>query len=277
MTQELIKTEVSDLQLKVEQTLGVLTHNAKVIKEAMLQKIAYYDNIVYDENNIDIAKKDRAFLNNLSKSMNSERIKIEKEFMRHFAEFKSEVKETTDLIDKRSSNIDNVVKSFEEIEKQKKYDLILTYFLEKQFILVEFEKIYKPEWLNKTYKLQDAKLDIDYKINAILEDIDYIENCSLDIEDRDWIKADYLKTLDRKLSFENHKTFSENQYLLRVAETEEAKQLNARNDEPTVVHPQSEILTRIFKVETTRENLIALSDFMNERGIVFEKIENGGR
>jgi len=64
---------------------------------------------------------------------------------------------------------------------------------------------------------------------------------------------------------------------LRVAETEEAKQLNARNDEPTVVHPQSEILTRIFKVETTRENLIALADFMNERGIVFEKIENGGR
>ena len=34
-----------------------------------------------------------------------------------------------------------------------------------------------------------------------------------------------------------------------------------------------EILTRAFKVTTTRENIIALGNFMNERGIDFDKIE----
>ena len=36
---------------------------------------------------------------------------------------------------------------------------------------------------------------------------------------------------------------------------------------------QPELLTRAFKVITTRENIIALGDFMNERGIDFDKIE----
>lgn len=35
---------------------------------------------------------------------------------------------------------------------------------------------------------------------------------------------------------------------------------------------QLELLTRAFSVTTTRENIIALGDFMNERGIDFEKI-----
>ena len=36
---------------------------------------------------------------------------------------------------------------------------------------------------------------------------------------------------------------------------------------------QPELLTRAFKVTTTRENIIALGDFMNEKGIDFDKIE----
>ena len=36
---------------------------------------------------------------------------------------------------------------------------------------------------------------------------------------------------------------------------------------------KEELLTRAFKVTTTRENIIALGNFMNERGIDFDKIE----
>jgi hypothetical protein len=37
--------------------------------------------------------------------------------------------------------------------------------------------------------------------------------------------------------------------------------------------PAEALLTRVFKVTTARNNIIALSDFMNERKIDFEKIE----
>ena len=296
ITEPTFEIKENDLQLVVsEKTLGHLLTNAEQIKAIVKQGIKNYDIANYDEDNVAFAKKDKALLNSAAKQLNDERIRLEREFMQPFQSVKDTLCETVQMIKDASAKIDTVVKGVANKAKQKKYDLILTYFLEKQFILVEFEKIYKPEWLNKTYKIGDVKKEIDYKIKSILEDIDYIENCSLDIEDRDWVKADYLKTLDRKLSFENHKTFSENQYLLRVAEAEEAKpfitgktenggvfQAFTLPPEPEVIEASfekepPEILTRIFKVETTRENLIALSDFMNERGIVFEKIENGGR
>ena len=38
------------------------------------------------------------------------------------------------------------------------------------------------------------------------------------------------------------------------------------------ISQQSELLTRAFKVTTTRENIIALGDFMNAKGD-FDKIE----
>jgi hypothetical protein len=43
--------------------------------------------------------------------------------------------------------------------------------------------------------------------------------------------------------------------------------------ESAPVKTQEVLLTRAFKVTTTRENIIALGNFMNEKGIDFEKIE----
>ena len=73
----------------------------------------------YNENNIDIAIKDRALLNKSAKALNSKRIELEKKFMEPFENFKSIIKETTDLIQEASSNIDSIVKAVEEKEKEK--------------------------------------------------------------------------------------------------------------------------------------------------------------
>jgi calcineurin-like phosphoesterase family protein len=40
-----------------------------------------------------------------------------------------------------------------------------------------------------------------------------------------------------------------------------------------ITETEAGLLTRAFKVTTTKENIIALGDFMNERNINFEKIE----
>ena len=42
---------------------------------------------------------------------------------------------------------------------------------------------------------------------------------------------------------------------------------------PETQPAQPELLTRAFKVTTTRENIIALGNFMNDMGIDFDKIE----
>ena len=69
----------------------------------------------------------------------------------------------------------------------------------------------------------------------------------------------------------------------RIKAQEEARQQEKQGMRPQNMNPisedtqeiqpiQMELLTRAFRVTTTRENIIALGNFMNEHGIDFEKI-----
>jgi hypothetical protein len=44
-------------------------------------------------------------------------------------------------------------------------------------------------------------------------------------------------------------------------------------EKPVASPAEPQFLTRAFRVTTTRDNIIALGDFMNENGIDFEKIQ----
>jgi hypothetical protein len=321
----------SDLELVVkEHSLGVLVTNAQNIREVVRKKLADFDIKNYDESNIEYAKKDKAVLNNFSKTLSSERLRLEREFMQPFNEFKEVVNDTVKLIGECSSQIDTVVKGVEEKEKAKKYDILLTYFLEHQFHLVEFEKIFDPKWLNKTAQIKNIQKEIDAKISQINDDLKMLE--AFDADDVELLKSMYLDKLNINATVAHAQVLKQNRATLKAVEEEkelarkaiedeknrrlEAEIEAAKNANPTVfdmvenlvvsedggdcgdtveeveevaeveivhqepvatVEPPPEIETRYFRVDTTMENLLALSDFMNERGIVFEKIEMGDK
>ena len=77
-----------DLELIVsKEELGVLETNALSIKEKVEAILPNYSSENYNENNIDIAIKDRALLNKSAKALNSKRIELEKKFMEPFENF----------------------------------------------------------------------------------------------------------------------------------------------------------------------------------------------
>jgi hypothetical protein len=204
-----------DLQLVVsEKTLGSLTTNAKAIRETVANGLQIFHIDNYDDSNIDIAKKDKALLNNAGKILNSERIKLEKEFMQPFNEFKDIVNDTVKIIAECSSQIDNVVKEFENKEKQKKYDTIETYFLEKNFILIEFEKIFDSRWLNKTVKLKEVYSCIDARIKRIDDELATLEAIGEDVE---LLKSMYLDNLNINATIQYANTLKQNRERARIA------------------------------------------------------------
>ena len=141
----------SDLELVVsEKTLGSLTTNAKQIRDIVMANLPKYDISNYTDDNIDQAKRDKASLNKAAKALNAKRLEIEKEFMKPFGEFKDVVTETVKLIGECSAKIDTVVKQNEQQYKEKKKANIKTYFDGMNTNLVDFNKVFKPEWLNKT-------------------------------------------------------------------------------------------------------------------------------
>ena len=67
--------------------------NYEELKKMIIEKASLYESVVYTDEQIKSAKKDRANLNKFKKALNDERIKLENEYMTPFNEFKSQIKE----------------------------------------------------------------------------------------------------------------------------------------------------------------------------------------
>lgn len=295
MNTELVIQE-NDLELVVtEKLLGSLTTNAKQIRDTVKERLPMFDISNYSEDNIDKAKLDKASLNKASKALNDKRIEFEKEFMKPFTEFKEVINETVKLISECSSKIDSVVKQSDLAYKENKKKTIRSYFDERNTNSVDFNKVFKEVWLNKTVKEKNALVDLDQILASIDKDIQTIKSMP---EDSDVLKTFYLDSLNINNTIQYANRLREQRE--RAKQVEEAKSkaeeiINRPESQSssisfnTFANPapppaqserlgvsvsqELELLTRAFKVTATRENIIALGNFMNEKGIKFEKIE----
>lgn len=280
-----IAIKESDLELVVsEKTLGSLTTNAKQIRDMVKAALPMYDISNYNDGNIDQAKKDKAALNKAAKALNAKRLEIEKEFMKPFGEFKEVVTETVKLIGECSAKIDIVVKQNEQQYKDKKLADIRTYFDGVNVNLVDFNKVFNPSWLNKTASLKSVCKEIDATLARIDGEIESLKSVSP--EDFDVLRTYYMDTLNISSTIQYANRLKEQRERARIAEENRRKsEEEAKQKQPTVVTPQRidaekpkaeldvTLYTRAFKVYATKEQIIALGNYMNENGIKFEKIQ----
>ena len=223
--------------------------------------------------------------------------------MKPFGEFKEVVTETVKLIGECSAKIDTVVKQNEQQYKDKKKATIKTYFDGLNVNLVDFNKIFKAEWLNKSASMKSVCNEIDTIFAKVESELSTLKGFG---EDFDVLRTYYMDTLNINGTIQYANRLKEQRERAKAAEEARIKaelerkqaeetsksaepqpqqpsrpvnpfdRLNQRvNEQPAFVEQpkQPELLTRAFKVTTTRENIIALGDFMNERGIDFDKIE----
>jgi len=284
MEANLAKLEIQEKDLELiisDKTLGSLTTNAKDIKALVEQSLLNYDIKNYSEDNIETAKKDKAMLNNASKVLNAKRIDIEKEFMKPFVEFKDIIAETVKLISECSSKIDVVVKESDQKEKEQKRDKISSFWNSTGFTLVNLNKIFDEKWLNKTVKDKTIEAEINAKIAEIKEGLSTLEAIGEDVET---LKAMYLDNLNINETIKYSNTLKLNREKLQPKKVEVPAEPVKETSVEAVATPEPvteliiipavtpELLVRTMKVTTTLEKLIALGDFMNANGILFEKL-----
>jgi uncharacterized membrane-anchored protein YhcB (DUF1043 family) len=267
----------NSLQLVVEnKTLGSLKTNATQIKEFVIGILPSYADSNYNDDNIDKAKKDKATLNKAAKALNSKRLELEKEFNAPFNEFKVIINDTISLMKDCSAKIDKIVKENEAASKASKKARIVDIFTSRNFNIVPLDKIFEEKWLNKGCKEKDIEKEIDNKIakiNSDLTTLNVLDNAEL-------LKSMYLESLDLNSTIQYADTIKKNREKINDSKVVEPKieqaQIAFTHIEPTQIdtpHIASpEIYIRAFKVTGTREDIIALGDFMNDRGMKFEKI-----
>jgi len=278
----------NELQLVItKKELGSLTTNAKVIKEKVKELLSNYKAENYDESNIEKAKTDKAMLNKTSKLLNDERIKIEKEFMKPFEEFKSEVTETCNLIKQASSEIDVIVKEVEnrekEIIKNKIEDIFNSNVNELKEVL-SLEKIFDDKWLNKgnwkedgTFKLEKDLID---RINVIRNDLLTIGelNSKYEIE----LKNDYLSHFQLGEVIRKNNDLIQKEELLKKQQEETKKEIEHQKEvkvEEMLKKPaQQEVIdpiqTYTLRITGELSKIKKLREFMDLNNIEYVRIEN---
>ena len=132
--------------------------NNKELKQEISAKMADYENLVFTEETIKDAKKDRANLNKLKTAFEDERKRIKKLYLDPYNKFEAQIKEVVALIEKPISLIDKQIKEVEENKKLQKRADIEKMFAEIGFQpFVTLEKIWDPKWLNATVTLSSIE------------------------------------------------------------------------------------------------------------------------
>jgi len=280
-----MKTEINENELTLvvnRQELGVLETNALAIKEKIEKLLLSYDSSNYNINNIDKAVKDRALLNKTSKALNDKRIALEKEFNKPFENFKTIIKETTDLIKSASSKIDEVVKEVENKDKEDKKKAILVIFeseVKELKDVLPFERIFDERWLNKTFDIKDVESAITSKLEQIRADLITISELHSKYEIE--LKNDYLMHFDLGLIIRKNSDLIQKEELLKNQKEESEKVIEKKKEEKMIEMATTKveekmidpIMTYTLKITGKKSQLVALKTFLNVNEMQFEKVE----
>lgn len=213
-----MELKVNEYQLPAE-----ITFNFEELKQELAEKVSKYETLVYTDDEIKLAKSDKANLNKLKKALNDERIRREKDYMQPFNVFKTQINEIIGIIDKPIAVIDKQVKEFEEKRRADK----------QEEIELAWDSLDKPEWLTLSRIFDEKWLNVSVSLKSILEAID---------KELDRIKSD-LKTLEAlsEFSFEATEEYKRTLDINRaIAEGQRLVDIQKRKEEQERLKAEAE-------------------------------------
>lgn len=283
-----------------EQFVKSIDFNFEELRQELTVRLETYKGLVYTDESIGEAKKDRASLNKFKEAIETERKEIKKRYLEPYETFEKKIKQLVALVDAPIVAIDSQVKGYEQLLRERKKADITAYYESKIGILSDvlpLEHIYSDRWLNATFKDKDWQDAISKAIERTASDLKTISELHSEYELQ--IKDAYLRTLDLSAAL-NEKTRLEAQkarlaeYEARQAEiavAKEAEEREAQNlpPEPEIIHntqkpapiytpmftaPEQPITRQIdFRVWATDEQLASLKVFLKNNNIKFGKVE----
>lgn len=264
--------------------------NFEEVKAWITEKAELYSAMVYTDEQIKQATKDRADLNRLKKAMNDERIRRQKEYMKPFDDLKKQIDELIGIIDKPVSLIDSRVKAFEENEKAEKRAKIAEYFDKvNPYEWLSLETIFDKSWLNKTVKSKQIAVELEFLFNAISQNLDTLAEMPEFAFEATEV---YKNTLDINKAISEGKKLAEMakrkaEYEARAKERAEQQTANIQEamtdlpkatpteEEPPEILPQAETLPQTewigFEALLTPAQAKELAGFFKARNIKYRK------
>lgn len=282
-----------ELQLRyADLSIPCAIDNLEALKAELQPKLEHYKNLVVTEDGIKAAKEDKTKLNKLKKAIDEQRIAVKKKCLEPYEALEKECKEVEKPILEAVKAIDDQIKAFDEKERNDKLNKIRTAFYGITHPdWVRFESVLPEKWANKTEKLEKLVEEIGKKIDEI--NTDYAEITTMyadspvytavvDLYRRTRNKADtlaYAVTLERQHQEEQQKKIKEIQcesdLNVPVSGSDSNNEIIPEYNQTAVIvgSGANQSISGTFKVTCTKQQLVALRDFMKTNKIKFEVVK----
>ncbi len=269
--------------------------NLAALKAELTPKLDYYNSLVVTADSIKAAKADKAALNKLKTAIEDQRKAIKKQYLEPYTVLETQCKEVVALIDAPISAIDKQIKVFEEQDEQNKYNELSDAF--DQLAppeWIKIEDVLNPKWKNKTLKTDALITELTAAVKELVDGLAKISDMYKD--------EPYLLSITE--FFKEHKDFSKTAVYAAQMQTAYKKEQaakaaaeaaaqntlqNAPQDAAAVsnesILPQQQtqqekqpeqpqkLFKGKFEVEGTKEQIIALGNYMKANGIKFTTIK----
>ena len=246
--------------------------NHEEIKKEVAEKVKHYASLVYTDEQIKIAKTDRATLNKFIQAMENKRKEVKKQCLAPYEEFEKKMKEIITIVNEPVALIDKQIKDYESNERTKK--LIAIEEIWERLNAHEWlilGRILDDKWLNASVKLPAIEKEIIAKLEQIKSDLITLQN--LPEFSFEAIEL-YKKTLNINTAIEEARLHSE---IAKAKAEFEAEQKceEAPAPMPETIPDANETAKAkeiSFRCWLTVEDAKALKQFFNSRNIKYEAI-----
>ena len=270
-------------EVKAEVNVGTITSNIKDIFNQAVAIKEHYESLIITEDQLDVAKKEKANVNKAKDAVATYRKKIVAEYKKPIEEFEKTAKEAEKVLAETYDCINESVKKYEDVTRKQKEDEVRAYFTEYAESLnldfVAYEKANINVTLTASVKSlkQAAKTFLDNIIN----DLHLIDTQ----EDKIEILAEYKQTLNVSGAIMNVKARKEaearereRQEILAKAKLEKEAQMQKVDQAVAEVTAPAEIPEPVveeeysmnFTVYGTLDQLRSVKHFLEERGIRYD-------
>lgn len=261
--------------------------NADEIAKEVEAKVGYYKNLVYTEDQVAEAKKDRATLRKFVTALKDKDREIKDLCMKPYEEFHNQMLKIIAKVEEPAELIDKQVKEFEEGQKRQKLAAINDLFERKGFQpWVSLEKIMNPKWLNKSYAMKQIDADMTTIQHKIGEDILLINGQK---EGMQAALSEYKRSMDVTAAMAAAQRYTEarraEEELTRAMQAEPVQAEHIPYEKPQIIPPpKSAPLPEVyqdgtpvrkelmFKVLVTREEMQKLNRFLLDNHYTFRQI-----
>lgn len=272
--------------------------NHAELKEALESSLKKYKGLVYTDENIQDAKKDRATLNKFKAAMDAKRKEIKAKCLEPYSAFETKIKELLALVDKPMLAIDAQVKTYEGKKRTEKRQAIQAAWDAQESdakSMVKLEDVFNQRWLNASYALAKIEEEISAFLKKVEEELNLIHDLKTEYEDQ--VIRTYLSGFNVAQALAEDKALKEaaarqeeyrqQREAARLAAEEERKAQATQQAKPEPAAPaapavevdhrrdtpaEPAIQQIDFRVWATPAQLSALKQFLNENGIKYGRI-----